>query len=63
MQIRKLSILNVLATDIKEHFPIVTNFESKLKSSPGFEKNPADIELLSTFLIHTSDFSGASKNF
>jgi hypothetical protein len=34
-----------------------------LKSTANFEKNPAYIELLSTFLIHTSDFSGASKNF
>ena len=29
----------------------------------GFEKNAADVELLSTFLIHTSDFAGASKYF
>lgn len=63
MHFRKLAIANVLATDIKEHFPIVTSFENKIKSPKGFENNPADIELLSTFLMHTSDFSGASKYF
>jgi hypothetical protein len=62
-QIRKEFISNILATDIKEHFPLLTNFEAKLKSQKGFEKIPADIELTTTFLIHTSDFAGACKPF
>lgn len=62
-QIRKEFISNILATDIKEHFPLVNNYETKLKSSKGFEKIPADVELTTNFLIHTSDFAGACKPF
>lgn len=62
-QIRKEFISNILATDIKEHFPLLNNFEAKLKSPKGFEKTPADVELTTNILIHASDFSGASMTF
>jgi cAMP-specific phosphodiesterase 4 len=62
-QIRKEFVANILATDIKEHFPMVNNFEAKMKSPKGFEKIPADVELTTTFLIHTSDFAGACMTF
>lgn len=42
---------------------MVNNFEAKIKSPKGFEKIPADVELTTTFLIHTSDFSGACMPF
>lgn len=62
-QIRKEFVANILATDIKEHFVIVNNVEAKIKSPKGFEKIPADVELTTSFLIHTSDFAGACMPF
>ncbi len=73
--IRKCVISNILATDIKQHFELIKQFEIKfsgcilkknnaMESSSGggnkVEYTENDINLITNMIIHAADFHGNS---
>lgn len=61
MAFRKLVIENILWTDIKEHFTLLSKFNELLNR--GKEVGREDACVLSYFIVHSSDFAGSIKEF
>jgi cAMP-specific phosphodiesterase 4 len=55
-------ISNILATDIKEHFPMLKKFDDK-RSQANNLLTPEDASLLSGIIVHASDFGHSVKEF
>eukprot|EP01015_Nassula_variabilis_P009190 TRINITY_DN17270_c0_g1_i1.p1 TRINITY_DN17270_c0_g1~~TRINITY_DN17270_c0_g1_i1.p1 ORF type:complete len:236 (+),score=36.58 TRINITY_DN17270_c0_g1_i1:70-777(+) len=67
IQIRKLIIQNILATDMRQHFDLVKQFEHLVKIYSQNKSHLGDTEenkgVLSSFLIHTADLTGPAKQW
>ncbi|EGR30482.1 hypothetical protein IMG5_131080 [Ichthyophthirius multifiliis] len=68
--VRRQMVSNILQTDIKQHFKLLQDFEiywknagDKVTEIMNKENNENEIELLTGMIIHTADFTGASKKF
>lgn len=68
--VRRQVVSNILYTDIKQHFKLKQDFEIYWKNSNdkindilNKENNDNEIELFTGMIIHTADFTGASKKF
>ncbi|KAL4491826.1 hypothetical protein ABPG72_006081 [Tetrahymena utriculariae] len=77
-QIRKIVISNILATDIKQHFDLLKDFELRfgskgLKLKNDFQNNAEcqstttysdnDLNLITNMMIHAADFHGNAQEF
>ncbi|KAL4444476.1 hypothetical protein ABPG74_016769 [Tetrahymena malaccensis] len=78
-QIRKIVISNILATDIKQHFDLLKDFELRfgnkgLKLKHDFQNNESecqstttysdnDLNLITNMMIHAADFHGNAQEF
>lgn len=56
---------NILYTDIKVHFTLLKDFESRIKDDvvKPFGTGDDDLKLLTGMIIHTADFNGGAKTF
>ncbi|CAD8156083.1 unnamed protein product [Paramecium octaurelia] len=64
-QFRRILIDNILYTDIKVHFTLLKDFESRIKDdvTKPFGTGDDDLKLLTGMIIHTADFNGGAKVF
>ncbi|CAK91630.1 unnamed protein product (macronuclear) [Paramecium tetraurelia] len=64
-QFRRVLIDNILYTDIKVHFTLLKDFESRIKDevTKPFGTGDDDLKLLTGMIIHTADFNGGAKVF
>jgi cAMP-specific phosphodiesterase 4 len=70
---RRVLIDNILFTDIKVHFNLLKDFESRMKEvdEKKFGNNynvivgqgDDDVKLLTGMIVHTADFNGGAKVF
>ncbi|CAD8126757.1 unnamed protein product [Paramecium sonneborni] len=62
---RRILIDNILYTDIKVHFTLLKDFESRIKEDVAkpFGTGDDDLKLLTGMIIHTADFNGGAKVF
>lgn len=58
---RKSVINNILFTDIKEHFPLLKEFNTLIKDQ--IPKTEEYINILTSMIVHTADFGGSVKEF
>lgn len=64
--LKKSMIENILATDMKSHFSMLTKFKTHLLENKSFGETPcpeADRQLITDHFIHYCDLSGSFKNF
>ncbi|EGR31394.1 hypothetical protein IMG5_110740 [Ichthyophthirius multifiliis] len=67
-EIRKYIINNILATDIRQHFDIIKEFEvlfgnKNLKQNDDKPFQEADINMITGIIIHAADFHGNPQPF
>lgn len=61
--VRKWTIQNILATDMKEHIQLLASFKDSIQSEKFPESNEEDLGLLSKVIVHASDLNGPSRKF
>lgn len=65
LKFRRILIDNILYTDIKVHFALLKDFESRIKedNTKQFGEGDDDLKLLTGMIVHTADFNGGAKQF
>lgn len=59
-EFRHSMVTNILATDMSQHFELVTKFTTHLQTKP-FTSSPDDRQLISTIILHTADISNSLR--
>jgi len=67
-QLRKLIISNILATDMKVHFDVISAFNDvreriEKSGEEQFHWNDDDVKAVTGMIVHCSDVCGPTKNF